>query len=326
MKNQITIYKGKGTPEVAVKLVGDEVWLNRNQIATLFNRDVKTIGKHINNALSEELRDFSTVAHFATVQNEGGRKVERQIEHYNLDVILSVGYRVKSAEGVRFRIWANNILKKYVKDGAVINQPRLDELDLKKLRNVESMLGVIQRLIKTQELSAGEASGVLEVITKYNNSFKLLEKYDEGKIIFATTGKKPKKSLDVDTALDMISELKSQVGNSELFGKLRGNGLDAVVGALYQSFSGRELYPTTAEKAANLLYLIIKDHPFYDGNKRIGAFLFIIFLTINDYHLTKDGTTKISDRALVALALLIAESNPSEKSLLIALICKLLEN
>ena len=320
---QIVIYEGNKTPELKVNLIDNEVWLNRNQIASLFNRDVKTIGKHINNAISEELRDFSVVAKFATTAKDNKTY---QVEHYNLDVILSVGYRVKSAEGVRFRIWANNVLRRYIKDAVAINQDRLSELDSKKLRNVENMLGLIRRLVKTQELSASEASGVLEVITEYNNSFKLLEKYDEGKITFTSTGKKPKKSLDTDTALSMISELKFQIGNSELFGKLRGQGLDAVIGALYQSFAGRELYPTTAEKAANLLYLIIKDHPFYDGNKRIGAFLFIVFLTINDHHLTKDGTTKITDRALVALALLIAESNPTEKSLIIALVCKLLEN
>ena len=186
-------------------------------------------------------------------------------------------------------------------------------------------LGIVKRLVASSELSADEASGVLEVISKYNASFRALKEFDEGYISFAR-GKKATKNLTPEESMKIISTLKSNVHGDELFGKPRGNAFESSLGAITQTNEKNDLYPSTAEKAANLLYLIIKDHPFYDGNKRIGALLFIVFLTINDYHLTSKGETKISDRALTALALLIAESHPKEKPLLIALICKLLES
>lgn len=326
---KLAIYMGeKGEVAFDLDAKAQTIWATYEQIAEVFGVDRTGIVRHVGNIYrTGELDPKRTCAKSAQVRKEGNRKITRQVDIFNLDMIISVGYRVNSHKATKFRIWATNVLRRYITDGIAINHSRLDELDREKLANVESMLKVVQRLIKTQELSAPEASGVLEVITTYAASFKLLEKYDQGKITFNTSGRKAKQTLDYQTTLYLVSDLKIQIApDSDLFAKPRSHALEASLSAIYQTYASRELYPTIAEKAANLLYLIIKDHPFYDGNKRIGAFLFIYFLTINDYHLTKDGATKITDRALVALALLIAESNPTEKPLLTALICKLLEN
>ena len=214
----------------------------------------------------------------------------------------------------------------YIVDGVAVNRPRLQELDTEKLRELEGTLGIIKRLVAASELSAGEAGGILEVITKYAPSFQVLQEFDEGHISFLKGKKRATKTLTLTECNSIISQLRANVKGGDLFGKPRGGAFDSSMGAILQTFDGEDVYPSISEKAANLLYLVIKDHPFYDGNKRIGALLFIVFLTINDCHLTTAGETKISDRALTALALLIAESNPTEKQLLISLICKLLEN
>lgn len=202
----------------------------------------------------------------------------------------------------------------------------MKQLSSEKLKNVENMMGVVRRLIARQELDAGEANGVLEVISKYAGSFKTLKEYDDGFIDLSSVNKKRKqKQLTPDMCVEMIDELRKSVDGGDLFGKRRNDSFVGALSSIYQSFDGKEFYPTVSEKAANLLYFIIKDHPFYDGNKRIGSLLFIMFLTINDCHLTENGETKISDRALTALALLIAESNPTEKELIVSLTRKLLE-
>ncbi|MBQ9016786.1 virulence protein RhuM/Fic/DOC family protein [Candidatus Saccharibacteria bacterium] len=260
------------------------------------------------------------------VQIEGSRKITRQIKIYNLDAIISVGYRVNSKKATDFRIWATRTLKSYLMDGVAINERRLKELDHKKLKDVEDMMGVVRRLIARQALDAGEATGILEVITKYTGSFKALEEFDDGHINLKSLNKKTKKVLTPEICQTAIDDLRKSLKAGDLFGKPRNDSFKGNVEAIYQSFDGQELYKTTAEKAANLLYFVIKDHPFYDGNKRIGSLLFIVFLTMNDCHLTKNGETKISDRALTAIALLIAESSPSEKGLIVSLVQKLLED
>lgn len=327
MEQGIEIYKfTKGEIVFNVDKKQETIWATQEQIAQLFDVQVPAIARHLSNIYkSGELQMDSTFSKMEKVQIEGGRKVKRNIKLYNLDAIISVGYRVNSRKATDFRIWATKVLHHYVVDGAAINERRLKELDSKKLHEIEGALGIVKRLVAASELSAGEAGGILEVITKYAPSFKALQEFDEGHISFAK-GKKATKTLTPSECIDIIAQLKRNVKGDALFGKPRSSAFEASLNAISQTFDGQDVYPSIAEKAANLLYLVIKDHPFYDGNKRIGALLFVVFLTINDYHLTKNGETKISDRALTALALLIAESNPSEKGLLVALICKLLEN
>lgn len=323
MEKGIEIYKfAKG--EVVFNIEEETIWATQAQIAKLFDVAPQNITYHLNRIFREgELSEKRTCKDSLQVQKEGSRSITRKVKMYNLDAIISVGYRVNSKKATNFRIWATKVLHHYVVDGAAINERRLKELDSKKLHEIEGALGIVKRLVASSSLSADEASGVLEVITKYSPSFKALKEYDEGHISF-TKGKKATKIITEAEGLKIIKELKKSVKGDELFGKPRGNAFESSLSAIIQTFDDKDVYPSISEKAANLLYLIIKDHPFYDGNKRIGALLFVIFLTINDYHLAKNGETKISDRALTALALLIAESNPKEKGLLIALICKLL--
>ncbi len=323
MEKGIEIYKiAKG--EVVFNIEEETIWATQAQIAKLFDVVPQNITYHLNRIFKEgELSEKRTCKDSLQVQKEGSRSITRKVKMYNLDAIISVGYRVNSKKATNFRIWATKVLHHYVVDGAAINERRLKELDSNKLHEIEGALGIVKRLVASSSLSADEASGVLEVITKYSPSFKALKEYDEGHISF-TKGKKATKIITEAEGLKIIKELKKSVKGDELFGKPRGNAFESSLSAIIQTFDDKDVYPSISEKAANLLYLIIKDHPFYDGNKRIGALLFVIFLTINDYHLAKNGETKISDRALTALALLIAESNPKEKGLLIALICKLL--
>lgn len=330
MDNKVEIYQGvKGEIIFNVDEKHETIWASQEQIAEAFGVDRTVIGRHLKNIYATgELDEKVTCAFFAHSTRHGAIEGKTHVSTkkiYNLDAIISVGYRVNSKKATDFRIWATKVLHHYVVDGVAVNERRLKELDSKKLHEIEGALGIVKRLVVASNLSADEASGILEVITKYSPSFKALKEYDEGHISF-TKGKKPTKIIAKDEAFNIIAELKHQVKGNELFGKPRGGAFESTLGAITQTFEDKDVYPSISEKAANLLYLVIKDHPFYDGNKRIGALLFVVFLTINDFHLTKNGETKISDRALTALALLIAESDPSEKKLLVALICKLLEN
>ena len=327
-EKRVEIYKAvKGEVVFNVDAENETIWATQEQIAQLFDVDRTVIVRHLRNIYKDgELDEGATCAKNAQAQMEGGRMVTRTRPLYNLDAIISVGYRVNSKKATNFRIWATKTLHQYVVNGVAVNEHRLKQLSSEKLKNVENMMGVVRRLIARQELDAGEANGVLEVISKYAGSFKTLKEYDDGFIDLSSVNKKRKqKQLTPDMCVEMIDELRKSVDGGDLFGKRRNDGFVGALSSIYQSFDGKELYPTVSEKAANLLYFIIKDHPFYDGNKRIGSLLFIMFLTINDCHLTKNGETKISDRALTALALLIAESNPTEKELIVSLTRKLLE-
>ncbi len=327
MSREIQIYKvANGDVVFNLDTAADTLWATEDQVARLFSVDRSVINRHIRNIYRDgELNESKTSKEVFMVRSEGNREVRRKVKMYNLDTIISVGYRVNSKKATDFRIWSTKVLHRYVVDGAAINERRLEELDTKKLHEIEGALGIVKRLVASSSLSADEAGGVLEVITKYGPSFKALQEFDEGYISFSKS-KKATKTITKEHSLEIIQELKKSIGGDELFGKLRGSAFDSSLSAISQTFDSKDVYPTISEKAANLLYLIIKDHPFYDGNKRIGALLFVVFLTINDFQLSKNGETKISDRALTALALLIAESNPKEKPLLIALICKLLED
>ncbi|MBQ6149957.1 virulence protein RhuM/Fic/DOC family protein [Candidatus Saccharibacteria bacterium] len=331
MEKQVEVYKlQKGEIVFNVDVEEETIWATPEQIAELFGVTRRNIALHLTNIYdTNELDKKRTWKKNFQVRTEGKREVTREVNLYNLDAIISVGYRVNSKKATDFRIWATTVLHNYLTKGVAVNERRLKALDSKKLKEVEGMMGVVRRLITRQALDAGEANGVLEVISRYSTSFKTLEQYDDGFIdlssVNAKSAKKEKK-LTPEFCEEVIAGLKNSVNGSDLFGKPRNSAFKGSIENIYQSYNGEDLYKTTAEKAAHLLYFVIKDHPFYDGNKRIGSLLFIVFLTMNGENLTKNGETKISDRALTALALLIAESNPQEKDLITSLVRKLLED
>lgn len=314
MKNEIIIFENQNI-KLEVNFSDETVWLTAKQIAILFERDYKTIRKHINNALKEEL-DGSTVANFETVQKEGSRDVNRYIEYYNLDMIISVGYRVKSKNGVIFRRWANKILKEYLIKGYSLNQKRLEALE-----KTVKLINLAGRIDNT--LEGTEAQDIIKVINNYSNALNLLDNYDY-KDIKKPDGTYNDKIITYDNCIDIIKKLKFN-SKSNLFALERNNGLKEIIGTIYQSFDGIDLYKSIEEKAANFLYLIIKNHVFIDGNKRIGATLFLYFL---DYYniLYRNDKKTIDDNTLVAITLLIAQSNPKEKEILIDLVMNFLVN
>ena len=335
-EKRIEIYQGaEGEVVFDVDAEGETIWATQAQIAQLFGVDRTVIGRHIRNIFnSGELNEKEVCAKNAHTTQHGamsGKTQTREVNIYNLDMIISVGYRVNSKKATKFRVWATSVLRRYLTDGVAVNERRLEAMrtrkEVKKLHDVEDMMALVRRLTTRNELDAGEANGVLEVISRYAGSFQTLQEYDDGHIdlSFMGSGRKKGRELTVEMCESAVEQLRSSVGGSELFGKRRNKSFEGSLNAIFQSFDGRELYPSVPEKAANLLYFVIKDHPFYDGNKRIGALLFVLFLTMNDCHLTERGETKISDRALTAIALLIAESEPSEKKLIVSLVCKLLQ-
>lgn len=279
------------------------VWLSRNQMAELFDRDIKTIGKHINNALKEEL-DNSTVAKFATVQNEGGREVERLIEYYNLDVIISVGYRVKSKRGVEFRKWANSVLRQYILRGYAVNNNRITQLG-----------EIIQIMKRTQ--NSLDSKQVLSVIERYSTALDLLDAYDHQNMS-RPKGNAATYVLTYEECMDIIASMRFG-DESDIFGKEKDGSFEGSIGNIYQSFAGQDLYPTLEEKAAHLLYFVTKNHSFLDGNKRIAATIFLYFLDRNGV-LFIDGEKTIDDHTLVALTIMIAESKPDEMEMMITVI------
>ena len=294
-----------------VKVDQDTVWLNRNQMADLFDRDVKTIGKHINNALKEEL-DNSTVANFATVQNEGGRDVERNIEYYNLDMIISAGYRVKSQRGIEFRRWANKVLKDYIIKGYAINDKRLEALQ----KTVEIQAKMLATAIE------GDSDEVLKAVNLYTQALTLLDKYDH-QSLEKPEGNQPIYRITYADCRTMVDRMEDSF-KSDVFGVEKEPGkIEGILAAVYQDVFGGEVYPSLEEKAANLLYFMIKDHPFADGCKRIAASLFLEFLNRNNA-LFRDGHKVISDGALVAITLMIAESDPKEKDIMTTMVMNLL--
>lgn len=309
MKNELILFE---TADREIKLnvpVNDNtVWLNRNQLAELFGRDVKTIGKHINNALKEEL-DNSVVANFATTASDGKTY---QVEHYNLDMIISVGYRVKSNRGVEFRKWANKVLKQYIIQGYAINEKRLEALQ----RTVSIQTKMLASTLEVEETE------VLKAVNLYTEALMLLDQYDH-QSINKPEGNKPIYRITYEECRRMVDAMEDTF-HSDVFGVEKEKGkVEGILAAVYQSVFGGDVYPSLEEKAANLLYFLIKDHPYADGCKRIAASLFLEFLNKNNF-LYKDGTKRISDGAMVAITLMIAESNPAEKDIMVNLVMNLL--
>ena len=314
-KNEIILFENQGV-KLEVNLKDETVWLNREQLAKLFERDIKTIGKHINNALKEELKDIPTVAKFATVQKEGEREVTRKIEYYNLDMILSIGYRVKSDKGVIFRQWANKILKDYMLKGYAINKKRLEYLE-----KTIKLIDIANRI--DERLEGNDAKEILKVIGEYSKALNLLDDYDH-KTLKKVNGNIDDRKINYNDCIEIINKLRFRE-ESSLFAVERDKGLESIIGNIYQSFAGQDIYKSIEEKAANFLYLIVKNHVFTDGNKRIAATLFIYFLNFYDI-LYKNGMQTIDNNTLAALTLLIAESNPREKDVIIDLVMNFLNN
>ncbi|MBU0661817.1 virulence RhuM family protein [Patescibacteria group bacterium] len=316
---EIILYEtGDGSSAIDVQFRDETVWLSQKQMGELFDRDYKTISKHINNIFKEgELMKEPVVANFATTAADGK---SYQVAFYNLDVIISVGYRVKSRRGTQFRIWASSVLKDYLVKGYSLNQKRLAEKGTQELRQVLSLL---TNTLEGHELVNDEGKAVLDIVNRYAKTWQLLLQYDEDSLALPKHGRWKKAEFELDLARKAIVSLKKELlaksEATELFGQERGDGLAGILGAICQTFSGRDLYPSVEEKAAHLLYFVIKDHPFSDGNKRIGSFLFVLYLEISGL-LAKQS---FDNKGLVALALLTATSGPRQKDILIRLIVNL---
>lgn len=306
--NEIVIFETEDKAvTLSVPVEQETVWLNRDQMAELFDRDVKTIGKHINNALKEELDNQVVVAKFATTTPHGaieGKTQTHMRDFYNLDVIISVGYRVKSKRGVEFRKWANSVLKQYILQGYAVNHNRI------------AQLGEVIKIMKRTQNEL-DSQQVLNVIQRYSKALELLDSYDH------QTMKRPKGNaatyeLTYEECMDVISQMRFG-DESDLFGKEKDDSFRGSIGNIYQSFAGQELYPSLEEKAAHLLYFVTKNHSFLDGNKRIAATMFLYFLDKNGVLFTDDEKL-IDDHTLVALTIMIAESKPEEKDMMITVI------
>lgn len=323
LNNQIVLYQSEdGMTQLDVKLEGETVWLNRQQMAELFGRDVKTIGKHINNALREELNDgISTVAKFATVQKEGSRLVNREVEYYNLDMIISVGYRVKSMRGVEFRRWANGILKQFLINGYAVNE-RIRQRQIAELRQLVLVVG---RTIEQQPVTTTDESHALfDVVVDYTYALDTLDNYDYQRLYISKTTRNELFHATYDNAMQEIEMLREKFGASTLFGNEKDESFKSSIGQIYQTFDGEELYPSVEEKAAMLLYLVTKNHSFSDGNKRIAATLFLWFMNNNGILYREDGSKRIADNTLVALTLMIAESRTEEKDIMVKVVVNLI--
>ena len=321
-KGEIVIYQTKDKEiQLEVKLERETVWLNLNQIASLFQRDKSVISRHLHNIFrTKELDRVSVVANFATTAADGKTY---QVEYYNLDAIISVGYRVNSKRGTQFRIWATNVLRGYLIDGYALNEQCLNQ-QVHKLQALQRAIKLIGSIKDKKRLEYNEALGLIEVINDYNYALGLLDDYDHKRLKISQTSKEVKFGLTYGAAIKVIKELRKKFGSSDLFGIERDQSFKSSVSAIYQTFGGKDLYPSVEEKAANLLYFVVKNHSFVDGNKRIAASIFLWFLERNGCLYKTDGSKRIPDNALVALTLMIAESDPSEKDTIVTLTVNLI--
>jgi len=323
--SEIKIYKTPdGKTSIEVKLEKETVWLSQKQMAELFEKDSDTIGVHLKNIYkSGELEEFSTTEKYSVVRQEGKRKVRRQIKFFNLDAIISVGYRVNSKRGVLFRKWATQLLKDYLIKGYAINQQRLQK-QAEQLNELKETIKILGSALEYKELTNDESKGLLKIISDYSYALEILDQYDYQTLKIENTSGKEVYQLTYEEAIKQIKLVKETYGNSELFGHEKDNSFGSSLETIYQTFDGNDLYPSIEEKAANLLYFIVKNHSFTDGNKRIAAFLFLYFLEKNGLLFTETGKKRIADNALVALTLMIAVSKPDEKETMIKVIVNLI--
>jgi len=318
--NNIVIFESGDEP-VQVRLEGETVWLTQAQMAELFDTSTDNISLHLKNIYSEkELQEPATTEDFSVVRQEGARQVKRQLKHYNLDAIISVGYRVNSSRATRFRQWATGVLRQHLAEGYTLNQQRLQE------RGVEfdQALHLLSRTLTNQQLVSAQGEAVLGVIADYARSWSLLQGYDEQSLTGQTAKQGGMQAMHLDDVLRAIARLKAELiakgEATELFGQLRGDGLASAIATIEQGFGDEPFYPNVASRAAHLLYFVIKNHPLADGNKRTGSFLFLWYLRLNQHLLAKPVERLVNDNTLVALALLVAESQADQKALMVKLV------
>uniref|UniRef100_UPI003FF098C6 RhuM family protein n=1 Tax=Candidatus Limisoma sp. TaxID=3076476 RepID=UPI003FF098C6 len=317
MNNSIEIYHSQdGSVQLNVKLENETVWLSANQMAMLFDRDAKTIRKHINNVFADGELAKESNTHFLRVANS-----DKPVPFYNLDVIISVGYRVKSRQGVQFRQWATSVLKQYLIKGYVVNQ----QIKLDRYNELKDVVRLMSRSIVLQDnVTTDEYSGLFNVISDYVYALDTLDQYDYQSLSISKTTKEEPFRATYDNAMEVINALKEKFGGSKWFANEKDDSFKSSIGQIYQTFGGEELYPSVEEKAAMLLYLVVKNHSFSDGNKRIAAMLFLWFLNNNRVLYAKDGHKRIADNTLVALTLMIAESRTEEKDVMVKVVVNLI--
>lgn len=317
MNNSIEIYHSQdGSVQLNVKLENETVWLSANQMAMLFDRDAKTIRKHINNVFAD-----GELAKESNTQKMRVANSDKPVPFYNLDVIISVGYRVKSRQGVQFRQWATSVLKQYLIKGYVVNQ----QIKLDRYNDLKDVVRLMSRSIVLQDnVTTDEYSGLFNVISDYVYALDTLDQYDYQSLSISKTTKEEPFRATYDNAMEVINTLKEKFGGSKWFANEKDDSFKSSIGQIYQTFGGEELYPSVEEKAAMLLYLVVKNHSFSDGNKRIAAMLFLWFLNNNRVLYAKDGHKRIADNTLVALTLMIAESRTEEKDVMVKVVVNLI--
>lgn len=321
-KGEVIIYQAPdGTTSLDVKLENETVWLSQAQMAELFETTPQNITLHIGNVYKEgEVQQDATCKDFLQVRQEGKRQVQRTLSHYNLDVIISVGYRVKSQRGIQFRIWANKILKEYLVKGFVVNQ----QAKVKQLQEALDSIKILTDIASRPTISDDQTKGILQVITDYAHGLDILDQYDHQQLTIEPSDTKEQFRATYEKAKEAIKELYDKFGGGNLFGNEKDDSFKSSINTIYQTFDSIELYPSVEEKAAMLLYLVTKNHSFSDGNKRIAAFLFIWFLDKNGILYNPDGSKRIENNALVALTLMIAESKTEEKNMMVKVIVNLI--
>lgn len=318
MNNQIVIYQeADGQTKIDVKFDKETIWLSQKQMAELFDKDSDTIGLHLKNIYkSRELIESSTTDKYSVVQKEGNRNVQRKINFYNLDAIISVGYRVNSQKGTQFRIWATKILKQHLIKGFTKNEKRLKEL--------ENSIQLIKTTIENKDINYSETKDILEVLTDFALGLDILDGYDHQNLEIVKTNDFTSYKIEYEDAKSAIEQLKIKYGGSELFGNEKDDSFKSSISTIDQTFDGNDLYQSLDEKAANLLYFIVKNHSFSDGNKRIAAWIFIWYLNENKYLYTTNGKPRISNNTLASLTLMIALSKSDEKELIVKVIINLI--
>lgn len=323
-KGEIIIYQSEdGHTELNVRLDGDTVWLSQAQIAHLFQTDRTSIVRHINNIYRNgELKKEATCAIFTQVQTEGTRQVRRSLPLYTLDMIISVGYRVNSKQATQFRIWANRVLKEYLVQGYAVRR----DLQSAQLEELKRTIAVMSNVLAAKTVTRDEAVGLLRVISDFSYGLDTLDRYDYQQLELSHTTAEERFRATYENAMEALQTLKKEFGASELFAREKDASFRSTMGAIYQTYGGEDLYPSVEEKAANLLYLTVKNHSFSDGNKRIAAFLFLWFMERNGILYREDGSRRVENNTLVALTLMIAESRVEEKDIMTKVVVNLINN